>query len=171
MKKYLLTLFMFMLTGCLGMPENLSPVTNFDGERYMGKWYEVARIDNRFERGMSNVTAEYTLLENNKISVVNRGFLDKEGEWKKAEGIAYFVDSAQEGYLKVSFFGPFYSSYVVFELGDDYDYAFVSGSDTDYLWLLSRYPSVTSKIKERFYAISKERGFDTNKIIWVNQVD
>ncbi|MCC5814013.1 MAG: lipocalin family protein [Leptospira sp.] len=157
-----------LFLGCLGMPKNVVPVKQFEVDRYLGKWYEIARLDHSFERGLSKVSAEYSLREDGGISVVNRGFSETEEKWKEAQGKAYFVDSPSEGYLKVSFFGPFYGSYVVFELDKkDYGYAFVSGPDTGYLWLLARTPTVKPEVVERFKKRSAELGFDTEKLIFV----
>ncbi|MDG3085126.1 lipocalin family protein [Vibrio hannami] len=167
MRNLFMIVLAVVLTGCLGMPENIQPVGEFNAQRYMGKWYEVARLDHSFERGLTKVTAEYAIKESGKISVINRGYLAEQDEWKQAEGKAYFVDSEQEGYLKVSFFGPFYGSYVVFELGEKYEYAFVSGPNNDYLWLLSRTPSVDNELKDKFINKSKVLGFDVNNVIWV----
>ena len=117
---------------------------------------------------MSQVTAEYRLREDAGISVLNRGFSESENEWKEAEGKAYFLNNDSEGYLKVSFFGPFYGSYVVFELDhENYQYAFVSGPSTKYLWMLSRTPSVETEIIEKFIEMSNSRGFDTDNLIFV----
>lgn len=169
MKHILLLISMFVFHGCLGMPESVRPVAGFELERYLGKWYEVARLDHSFERGLSRVTAEYSLREDGGILVINRGFLASENEWKEAEGKAYFVNSDSEGYLKVSFFGPFYGSYVIFELDrDNYEYAFVSGPSTKYLWLLSRTPSVKKEVVEKFIKMAGSRGFDTDGLIFVN---
>lgn len=170
MKKYLLIIISFALSGCLGMPESVKPVSDFEINKYLGKWYEIARLHHSFEEGLSQVTAEYTLKDDGGVSVLNRGFLASENEWKEAEGKAYFVNSESEGYLKVSFFGPFYGSYVVFELdSDNYQYAFVSGPNTDYLWLLARTPSVDQELKDMFVQMVKERGFDTKRLIFVEQ--
>jgi apolipoprotein D and lipocalin family protein len=95
----------------MGMPEPVQPVTGFELKRYLGKWYEIARLDHSFEKGLSQVTAEYRLREDGDVLVFNRGFSESENEWKEAEGKAYFVNSDSEGYFKVSFFGPFYGSY------------------------------------------------------------
>ena len=168
MNTIFLTICTVLLCGCLGMPESVKPVSGFELNSYLGKWYEVARLDHSFESGMSQVTAEYSLRDDGGVSVLNRGYLEAENQWKEAEGKAYFVDSETDGYLKVSFFGPFYGSYVVFELDHkDYSYAFVSGPNTDYLWLLSRTHSVKSEIMEKFLKMSAERGFDMNKLIYV----
>lgn len=169
MRIALSTIAAFVLTGCLGMPETVKPVDNFNLDRYLGKWYEIARLDHSFERGLERITAEYSIRDDGGVSVVNRGYSIEEDEWKVAEGKAYFVDDENKGYLKVSFFGPFYGSYVVFEIDqEDYQYAFVSGPDTSYLWLLSRTPKLRQEIIEKFERISRELGFDTRKLIFVN---
>lgn len=155
------------LTGCLGMPEKVTPVQGFKVQPYLGKWYEIARLDHSFERGMEQVSAEYTLKEDGGIRVLNRGYVTQTGQWKDAEGKAYFVKKDDEGYLKVSFFGPFYGSYIIFELEQNYEYAFVSGPDTSYLWLLARKPHIAPEIIERFKTRAKELGFKTENLIFV----
>lgn len=170
MRKILLMISALVLGGCLGMPESVKPVSDFELNNYLGKWYEIARLDHSFERGLSQVTAEYSLKGDGGVLVINRGFSEADNTWKEAEGKAYFVNTDSEGYLKVSFFGPFYGSYVVFELDHkDYKYAFVSGPNTDYLWLLARTPSVEPEIIQKFINMSEERGFDTKSLIYVHQ--
>ncbi len=165
----LILLLSLMLSACLGMPEGVTPVKNFELERYLGKWYEIARLDHAFERGLENITAEYAKRDDGGVAVINRGFSVEDEEWKSAEGKAYFVKDTDEGYLKVSFFGPFYGSYVVFELEqDNYDYAFISGPDNSYLWLLSRTPEVSQNVIDKFIAMSQQRGFDTDELIFVS---
>ncbi|MBD1566812.1 lipocalin family protein [Vibrio sp. S12_S33] len=169
MKKILLMISTLVLSGCLGMPDSVKPVANFELDNYLGKWYEIARLDHSFERGLTQVTAEYNLRRDGGVLVLNSGFSQANNEWQEAEGKAYFVNSDSEGYLKVSFFGPFYGSYVVFELDEkDYQYAFISGPNTDYLWLLARTPSVEPEVIEKFIDMSQERGFDTSSIIFVD---
>ncbi len=163
------TVFALILAGCGGMPERVTPVDNFELNRYLGKWYEIARLDHSFERGLERVSAEYSMRDDGGVSVVNRGYSSKKGEWKEAKGKAYFVDGDDKGYLKVSFFGPFSGSYVIFELDkEDYQYAFVSGPDTSYLWLLARTPRVNREIIAKFKRMAEERGFDSSKLIFVN---
>ncbi|WP_343815639.1 lipocalin family protein [Colwellia asteriadis] len=158
-----------LLSGCVGMPDSVKPVDNFELDRYLGEWYEIARLDHSFERGLTQVTANYSLKDDGGVLVVNRGFSTTDNEWKEAEGKAYFVNSNSEGYLKVSFFGPFYGSYVIFELEkSNYQYAFVSGPNTDYLWLLSRTATVKPEVIEKFEKMSKARGFNINEIIYVH---
>lgn len=164
-------LMCFGLLGCLGAPEGVTPVKDFDIDRYLGKWYEVARLDHSFERGLSGVTAEYSMREDGGVRVMNSGVRqDANGdeERSEAEGRAYFVESSDLGYLKVSFFGPFFGSYNVFELDtEDYQYAFVAGNNTNYLWLLARTPEVSDEVMARFIARSSALGFATDELILV----
>ncbi|BBM66614.1 hypothetical protein VA249_32600 [Vibrio alfacsensis] len=170
--KSLKLLFLVSLTtlfGCTSKPDGVEPVNNFDLKPYLGKWYEVARLDHSFERGLSNVTAEYELRKDGGVTVINRGYSDEEQAWNQADGKAYFVGDENTGHLKVSFFGPFYSSYIVFELGQNYDYAFVSGFNHDYLWLLSRTPTIDADTIERFKQVAKSKGFKLDELILVDQ--
>lgn len=170
MKNIIILLVCLVLSGCLGMPDNVSPVKEFEVKKYLGKWYEIARLDHSFERGLQNVTAEYSLRDDGGINVNNRGFSLKKSEWSEAQGKAYFVDTPQTGYLKVSFFGPFYGSYVIFKLDkENYQYAFVSGPDLSYLWLLSRTPTISEEIMNDFIETSKSIGFNTSELIMVEQ--
>lgn len=126
--------FALLLTGCVGLPENVKPVDDFNADKYLGKWYEIARLDHSFERGLSKVSASYSLRDDGGIRVLNRGYDAQKQQWKEAEGKAYFMNGADQGYLKVSFFGPFYGSYIVFELDhENYQYSLVSGPDKSYL--------------------------------------
>ncbi len=158
-----------LLFGCVKIPAGLTPVQDFEINRYLGRWYEIARLDHRFERGLENVSADYSLRPEGGISVTNRGYSPAEKEWKEAVGKAFFVDDEREAHLKVSFFGPFYSSYVIFELDrENYDHAFVSGANKSYLWLLARTPEVDETVTARFTTRAEELGFDTSALIWVN---
>ena len=148
-----------LLAGCTGKPDGVMPVQNFDLDRYLGTWYEIARLDHSFERGLNNITANYSLREDGGVRVLNRGFSVKKNEWNEAEGKAYFVDSTDQGFLKVSFFGPFYGSYIVFELESDYQYAFISGPNTSYLWLLSRTPTIDQAVIDQLSKDSIRCGF------------
>ncbi len=158
-----------LLTGCTGLPEGITPVKPFDVNRYLGKWYEIARLDHRFERGLSRVFAEYSLNDDGSIRVINSGYSAKDAVRSQAEGKAQFVRGSDEGYLKVSFFGPFYGSYVIFELDPNYQYAFIAGNNRDYLWLLARTPTVSEALQEHFVQKAKALGFDTEKLIFVDQ--
>lgn len=161
---------LLVLGGCLGYPTAVTPVQEFDINRYLGTWYEIARLDHSFERGLDRVTAQYSLRDDGGVTVVNRGYLTQEGKWKEAQGRAYFVGASDKGYLKVSFFGPFYGSYVIFELDEkDYQYAFVAGPDTSYLWFLSRTPQVDKALVDHFIARAKNLGLDTDALIFPEQ--
>jgi len=169
MKYWILFITCVFISGCTGLPKNVEPVTGFDADRYLGTWYEIARLDHRFERGLSNVTATYSTRKDGGLVVKNRGYSEKKGEWKEALGKAYFVGDKTTGHLKVSFFGPFYGSYAVFELDkDNYQHAFVSGNTTKYLWLLSRTPQVSDELLEAFKTRANSLGFDDTKLIMVN---
>jgi len=165
----LVSLFL-LLGGCVGMPDGVRPVSDFELERYLGNWYEIARLDHSFERGLSRVTAEYSLRDDGGVRVVNRGYDAKAGKWKESVGKAYFVEDENLGYLKVSFFGPFYGSYVVFELEQDqYQHAFISGPNTSYLWLMSRTPNVSEEVVALFLERAEALGFETDELIFVDQ--
>jgi len=166
--KLLLVLSFSLLEGCVGIPEDVEPVNNFKIERYLGKWYEIARLDHSFERGLSQVTANYNMRSDGGIKVINRGYSAEKNSWKQAEGKAYFVENSDLGYLKVSFFGPFYGAYIVFELDhENYQYSLVSGPDKSYLWILSRSPKIKENTKNMLIKRAKELGFDTSKLIYV----
>ncbi|WP_342631506.1 lipocalin family protein [Marinobacter alkaliphilus] len=165
----LLTTLLLLLTGCTGLPKGIEPVTGFDQDRYLGTWYEIARLDHSFERGLSQVTAEYTLNDDGSIKVINRGYNAEKGEWKEAQGRAKFVGDSDVGHLKVSFFGPFYASYVVFELDDDYSTAYITGYNRNYLWLMSRTPEVSDEVLEAFRARAEAEGFELGELIVVEQ--
>ena len=163
----LLVISLLGLTGCATLPEGVKPVTNFNLEGYLGKWYEVARLDHRFERGLEQVTADYSLREDGSIRVLNRGFSTKSGQWQEIEGKARPAGATDEGLLKVSFFGPFYSPYCIFELGPRKEYAFISGANRSYLWLLARKPTVSQSVWNRFEIRATELGFDLEKLVRV----
>jgi apolipoprotein D and lipocalin family protein len=168
MRKILMLLVLF-LTGCVGIPENVKPVENFKLEKYLGKWYEIARLDHPFERGLTRVTAEYSLRDDGSVRVVNRGYSTKDSAWKEITGKAYFVRGSDEGYLKVSFFGPFYGSYIVIELDqENYQYSLVCGPDKSYLWILARTQVLKEDIKETLIAKAGALGFDTSQLIFVD---
>jgi apolipoprotein D and lipocalin family protein len=168
MRVFLVLFMSLLVSSCLGIPKGVSPVADFDSHKYLGKWYEIARLDQSFERGLDRVTAEYSLRDDGGVRVINRGFSSAENKWKEAEGKAYFVRGQGEGYLKVSFFGPFYGSYVVFGLDKEkYQYAFVTGYNKSYLWFLSRTPTVSSELIDQFVKRSKDLGFDTDHLIFV----
>jgi len=162
-------ILVFSLTACGGLPKGIDPVDGFDVQRYLGTWYEVARLDHRFERGLSNVSAQYSLKDNGEIRVVNRGYNVDDKAFTEAEGRARFARDADEGYLKVSFFGPFFGSYVVFDLDADYSRAYVAGDDRSYLWFLSRTPTVSEEQMDAFVNRARTLGFPVEQLIFVDQ--
>ncbi len=167
MKKWVL-LFVLLLAGCAGLPPGVTPVEGFQLERYLGKWYEIARLDHSFERGLTSVSAEYSLRPDGGVRVVNRGYAAGDGRWKEAEGRAYFVNRPDQGFLKVSFFGPFYGSYVILELDrQNYGWALVCGPDRSYLWLLARSTNLEAETTKRLIAKAAELGFETDRLIFV----
>src|SRR3954471_4734468 len=139
-----------LLKSCKTIPKNAVAVKPFDVEKYLGKWFEIARFDFRFERNLNNTTANYSLNDDGSIKVVNRGYNYKTEKWKEATGKAKFVSSPDEARLKVSFFGPFYSGYNVIAIDADYKYALVAGKSLDYLWLLSREKTIPESTKQTF---------------------
>jgi Bacterial lipocalin len=155
------------LAGCVRIPAGLEPVTGFEADRYLGTWYEIARLDHSFERGLEQVTATYTRREDGALRVLNRGRDAETGEWSEVEGRARVVDDFGAGYLKVSFFGPFYGAYVVFELDEDYEHALVSGPNRSYLWLLAREPDPDQTVVDALVARAAAAGFGTEALIFV----
>ena len=162
----LLSIALVLISACTSIPEGLEPIKGFELDRYQGKWYEIARLDHSFERGLNEVTAEYELMQDGNVKVTNRGLSEKDKNWSEAIGKAKFVNQPDEGFLKVSFFGPFYGSYVIFELDPDYNYAFVTSYNKQYLWLLARTPTVSDRIKQRFRQQSQALGFAIDELIW-----
>lgn len=166
---YFLLLLVALLSGCTGIPEGVSPVTGFDVKRYLGKWYEIARLDHSFERGLEQVTAEYSLRDDGGIRVVNQGYNSAKQRWDKAEGKAYFTAGSDIGRLKVSFFGPFYGGYNIIGLDhESYQYALVSGPSTSYLWILARDPDLDPAIIRQLLAKASAFGFDTSRMVFVS---
>ena len=158
-----------LLSACVGIPDGITPVTGFQVERYLGKWYEVARLDHSFERGLEQVTAEYSPRDDGDIRVINRGYNTAKQQWEEAEGRAKFVGAKDVGQLKVSFFGPFYGGYNIVELDPNYQYVLIAGNDREYLWLLSRTPKLDPAVQQRLVNKAKGLGFASDKLIFVKQ--
>jgi len=173
MKKLLLPVILaltLLITGCktYEKPEKVTPVENFKLSEYLGTWYEIVRLEHRFEKGMEAITATYSIREDGGVKVLNKGFRTKEQEWNEAEGKAYFVGNTDEGFLKVSFFGPFYGSYIIMDT--DYEtYTMISGPDLSYFWILARTPTLDQKVLESLLAKAKDAGFDTSVLIYPDQ--
>jgi apolipoprotein D and lipocalin family protein len=164
----IIILFSLLFISCVGIPEGIQPVQNFDVKRYLGTWYEIARLDHSFERGLNNISATYTLRDDGGIDVLNRGFDNKKNKWKEAKGKAHFIGEKTVASLKVSFFGPFYGGYNVIALDKDhYSYAMVCGPDRSYLWILSREKALDKEILDKLIERARRLGFDTDKLIFV----
>lgn len=165
-------LFLFSLlalAGCADEPLTVDNTTvkQLDLKRFMGRWYEIARYDHKFERGMTNVTATYTLLDNGKIEVLNEGM--KDGKHKTANGKGKLPDASEPGKLKVAFFLWFYADYYVLDIVPDYSYALIGSSSDKYLWIMSRTPSLPKPVLDSLIDNLRRRGYDTSKLIWVKQ--
>jgi apolipoprotein D and lipocalin family protein len=156
--------------GCTGVPKGLNPVTGFEVQHYMGKWYEIARLDHRFERGLSDVSASYAQQDDDTISVLNRGFSKADGAWKEVRGTARFRGDRTVGSLKVTFFWPFYGGYHIIALDkDQYSYAMVAGPSRSYLWILSRRKDMDKATLDGLVRQAAELGFATDGLIYVPQ--
>lgn len=156
------------MTSCSSMPEKAKPVRQFDVNRYLGTWYEIARFDYYFEKDLDNAIAQYSLNPDGTVNVVNSGYNFKKNKWVSANGTAKFRGDKNIAALKVSFFGPFYAGYNVVAL-QDFKYALVAGKNLDYLWILSREKTIPDNVKQHFITEAKEIGYDTSKLIWVKQ--
>ena len=157
-----------LLSSCaVGVPKGATAVQNFDSQKYLGKWYEIARFDFRFEKNLNNVTATYSMKDNGNIKVDNKGYDYVKDKWKESIGEAKFVKNENIAELKVSFFKPIWASYNVIDIDEDYKYALVAGNNLDYLWILSREKTIPAEYKERFLAKAKSIGYNTDQLIWV----
>ena len=156
------------LSACSSTPPAwVKPVQGFDASRYLGKWYEIARLDHSFERGLSQVSAEYGLRPDGDIQVINRGYQDEKQAWQQAEGRAKFLGAKDVGQLQVSFFGPLYGGYNIIELDRDYQYALVVGNDFDYLWILARDPNLDTATRQRLVDKARQLGFPVDRLLLV----
>lgn len=158
---------MYFLSSCKSIPSKAVAVKPFDKTKYLGKWYEIARLDFKYERDLNNTTAEYSLRDDGKIKVDNKGYNYKTNEWKQSVGKAKFAGEADEAMLKVSFFGPFYSGYNVVAIDEDYKYALIAGESLDYMWILSRTKTIPEKIKNDYLSKAKSIGYNTEELVWV----
>lgn len=160
---------MILVSACTGLPKGASAISGFELDRYLGTWYEIARLDHSFERRLSNVSASYTLRDDGGVRVLNKGFSKAKGEWDEAIGKAYFVDSPDVGRLKVSFFGPFYGGYNILELDlENYEYALVAGPNRSYLWILARSSELPTDIVESLVAKARNLDFPVDELIYVS---
>lgn len=166
MKKVIPILFLW-LSACATIPNGIEPVHDFNVNRYVGKWFEIARLDNPFERGLNHISAEYSLEDDGGLVVINSGINSKSNRREYAEGKAYFTDKPDVGSLKVSFFGPFYSAYHIIELDKlNYDYVMITGSGFEYLWILARTPKIDEAVLRRLIKKARLLGYKTERLIF-----
>lgn len=156
-----------LLSACAGIPHGVSVVEGFEVDRYLGRWYEIARLDHVFERDLLDIQAEYGLRGDGGLTVLNSGWDAASGERRQAEGKAYFVENSSIGRLQVSFFGPFYGGYNVIALDKvGYQWVMLCGPNRDYLWILSRTPQLDGQILPALIGRAKELGFAVDKLIY-----
>ncbi len=160
-----------IFSSCSSIPKGVKAGSNFKKEKYLGRWYEIARLENCFERNMNNTTARYSLKENGTIKVVNAGYDTKKKKWKEVEGKAKFVKEESTAMLKVSFFGPFYSGYNVIAIDKAYKYSLVAGQNFGYLWILSREKTIPEDVKAEYLKIAKNYGFAVDDLMWITHDD
>jgi len=149
------------------IPKSAKAVENFDKTKYLGKWYEIARLDFKFEKGLNNVTAEYSLNDNGTIKVDNKGYNVRKDKWEQSIGKAKFVKKDNVGMLKVSFFGPFYAGYNVIAIEENYKYALVVGQSLKYMWILSRETTMPESVKADFLIKARDIGYNVSDLVWV----
>jgi apolipoprotein D and lipocalin family protein len=164
----LLLLCLVAITGCAGVPQGVETVRDFQPQRYTGTWYEIARLENRFEKGLEKITAEYTPRDDGGLDVTNRGYEPASSRWKESTGRAYFVGAPSEGRLKVTFFWPFYGAYNIILLDDQYQWSLVCGPDRSYLWVLARTPTLPQPTLARIIDYATKLGFATDQLIYVD---
>jgi len=155
-------------TSCVSIPKGAKAVQPFDKDKYLGQWYEIARLDFKYEKNMDNVTANYSLNDNGTIKVDNKGYDYIKNKWKESIGKAKFVDESGIGRLKVSFFGPFYAGYNVIAVDKKYQHALVVGNNLNYMWILSRDTTIPDSIKNEYLKKAEELGYDTKNLVWTN---
>lgn len=157
------------MAACVSIPKGATAVQPFEKDRYLGKWYEIARMDFKFEKNLNQVTAEYSAKPDGSIRVDNKGFNYKKNEWKESIGKAKFVKGPDVGRLKVSFFGPFYFGYNVIAIDPAYKYALVVGNNLKYLWILSREKTIPENVKQDYLKQARSLGYNVDELVWTEQ--
>ncbi len=167
----LLLVSLLGLNACsTALPEGVTAITPFAINRYAGQWYEIARLDHSFERGLTDVTANYRLQPDGGVEVINRGYDSSRNEWRQVTGRALFIGDANRASLKVSFFGPFYAGYHVVALDQQqYRWAMVIGPSRDYLWILARDKQLPADVRAQLLDHAHTLGIDIQKLIRVDQ--
>ena len=163
-----LTFFIYSMSYSWKGQEKKYGISEFQSEKYLGKWYEIVRKDHKFEKGLSNVTAQYEELGNNKIKVTNTGYDEKNEKVKTVVGKAKIKYKTVENILKVSFFWPFYADYIIMDYDrDNYEYALIRGRSDKYLWILSRTPVLDKEIVSNLLEKAEKDGVELNNLIYV----
>ncbi|MGA2974187.1 MAG: lipocalin family protein [Spirochaetia bacterium] len=162
------------LFGCAGVPRGLGPlplVESVDTQRYLGRWYEIARYTHSFERSLVGVTAEYSVRGDGRIQVINSGFRNSlDGRYTDAKGVAWIPDPRRPAALKVSFFWPFAADYLIFGLDrENYSWALVGDNSRGYLWFLARTPEISDELFQKMQQIARDQGYDLSKLDKVPQ--
>ena len=157
------------VSSCVEVPEGITPVSGFKLDKYMGKWYEIARLDHRYERHFNRVSVEYSLNNNGDVLIKKKGYMPMHTEWREKEGKATLAGDTDQGFLKVSYIFALWEPYVIFKLDPDYEWAYVCGKDRTSLWLLARTPEVNSEIREDFIEEASRLNFDTSQLNFVHQ--
>jgi len=148
------------------MPKKAEPVKDFDLYDFLGNWYEIARLDNRFEHQLDNVMTNYSVKKNGNIRIINSGFNTIEKQWEEVEGVGKFRGSEQVGALKVRFAVPFYEGYNIIAIDEHYNHALIAGRNLNYLWILSREKDLPPAIKEKYMKLSELIGYNVSKLVW-----
>lgn len=163
MNKFGMLAVVLTLVGCSSFrsTDDLPVVKDFDASRYMGVWYEIARLPQWFERDLDEVTATYSF-EGGKLRVVNRGVRD--GKEVVATAVGRFAGPSDEGAFRISFFRPFYGDYRIVWLSPEYDLALVTSSDRSSLWLLSRDKALDASRRDELIDLARGWGFDTERL-------
>lgn len=170
LKGLLIMIAGLLLLACSTSPPlGIHPVSPFSVDHYLGTWYEIARLDHRFEEGLTDIQARYSLEADGSVKVLNRGIQISNGQWREAIGKALFTGARNEGSLKVSFFGPFYGGYHVAALDPEYRWSLVVGPDRDYFWILSRTPQISAGLRDQLILRAKTLGIPTERLIWTPQ--
>lgn len=166
--RILIIVIPLILIGCTTTKSSIPTVTKFEIDRYMGTWYEIARLDHSFERGLSDVSATYTLLDDGRVRVLNRGVKIKTGERTQIEGKARIRKGAGPAELSVTFFWPFSGAYRIIALEEDYSHAMVCSSGLGYLWILARSPQYDSAIYRKYIELAEKYGFKVEDLLIVS---
>ncbi|WP_158996394.1 lipocalin family protein [Mucilaginibacter sp. L196] len=152
------------------IPDGAAAVEPFDINRYLGKWYEIARLPSRIEKNITNLTEDYSRVNDDTFKVITKGYNTKKDEWIEMSGKIKFAGKNGVGMFKLSYLGPFYAAYNVLEIDSRYKYALVSGSGLDYLWILSRETTIPEDVKHQFLLRAMDIGFAVEQLEWMDPI-